>query len=125
MAASVCGTSATAKPRVVEVGDGEARAVDGDRALLDHVAEELGRRVEPDARPVDVVGLDAAHRPDRVDVALDVVAAERLAGTQRGLDVDARPGRKTPERGARERLGHDVERDPAVRDRDGGEAARR
>ena len=93
VAARVCGTSATAKPAVVERGDREARAVDRDRALLDHVAEELGRRVDPDARP-SPSRLDARTAPTAVDVALDVVAAERLAGPQRRLEVDARPGRE-------------------------------
>ena len=48
VAASVCGTSATAKPAVVEGGDGERDAVDRDRPLLDAVAEHIGRRVDPD-----------------------------------------------------------------------------
>ena len=100
--------SATAKPSVVERGDREARPVDGDRALLDDVAEELGRRVEPDAAAV-ALGLDAADGADAVDVPLDVVAAERLAGPERRLDVDARARREAAERGARERLGHGVE----------------
>ena len=60
-------------------------------------------------------GLDAPDGADAVDVALDVVAAERLAGAQRRLEVDARPGSRAAERGARERLGHRVERERARR----------
>ena len=89
VAASVCGTSATAKPAVVERGDGEARAVDGDRALLDHVAEDLVGRVDPDAPCRRPPASTRRTRADAVDVPLDVVPAERLAGPQRGLDVDA------------------------------------
>ena len=78
---------------VVERGDRQARPLDRDRALLDDVAEELGRSVEPDAAAV-AFGLDAADGADAVDVALDVVAAERLAGAQRRLEVDARSRRR-------------------------------
>ncbi len=60
--ASVCGISATAKPVVVERGDGQARALHGDRALLDDVAEQPpGRRRtrcggrRPPARPTRTV----------------------------------------------------------------------
>ena len=83
----MCGISATAKPSVVEGGDGEAHALDRDRALLDHVAEELGRR----STQRRALALVLAHaRADAVDVALDVVAAERLAGAERRLEVDTR-----------------------------------
>ena len=122
VAASVCGISATAKPGVVERRDGEARPLDGDRALLDGVAEDLRRRVDPDAATVALV-LDAADDADAVDVPLDVVAAERLARTERRLDVDARARGEAAERGARERLGHRVEGDPAAVERDRGQAA--
>ena len=60
---------------------------------------------------------------DPVDVPLDVVAAERLAGPERRLDVDAGAGREAAERRARERLGHGVEGDAPVGDRDRGQAA--
>ena len=47
VASSVCGMSATAKPSSSTRGDGERRAVDGDRALLDAVAGDLRRGIEP------------------------------------------------------------------------------
>jgi len=61
--------------RVVERGDRERDAVDRDRAFFDAVPQDVGRRVDPDRLP------DVPHMPDRVDVPLDDVAAERLAGT--------------------------------------------
>ena len=76
-------------------------------------ANTLGRHV---FRRLDlqafVVG--ASHPPEPVDVALDDVAAERLAGQQRRLDVDLHPGLQAPERAATERLRDDVEVDCAV-----------
>ena len=92
--ASVCGISATANAVVVERRDRQRDAVDRDRALLDAVAERApaaprrtGRRRPPARRRT---------RPTPVDVALDEVAAERLAGPQRGLEVDARPRPSRP-----------------------------
>ena len=77
VAASVCGISATAKPVVVERGDGEARALDRDRALLDARSGGARRARRPRSRLPVAFGLDAADGADAVDVALDVVAAER------------------------------------------------
>ncbi len=78
------------EPGLVERGDGERDAVDRDRALLDAVAQQLGRALDPDAAPV-ALRLDRGDAADAVDVALHLVAAERIAGTERRLDVDA-PG---------------------------------
>ena len=64
--------------------------------LLDAVAEQLAARLDPHAHAV-ALGLDRGDTADAVDVALDLVAAERIAGTQRGLEVDAR--RRTASRG--------------------------
>src|SRR5207244_2001694 len=63
---------------VVEGGDRQRDALDGDRALLDAVAEELGRRLDAQADAV-ALGVGAGHAPHAVHVALDVVAAQRLA----------------------------------------------
>ena len=63
-------------------GDRERDAVDRDRALLDAVAEELGRRLDPDPDAV-ALRLDRRDPADAVDMPLDVVPAERLAGAER------------------------------------------
>ena len=69
----------------------------------------------------------AAHAADRVDVALDVVAAERVARSQRRLQVDLGAGLEPCERATAQRLGDGVEGEPAVlhgRDREAGAADR-
>ena len=63
-------------------------------------------------------GVTEATRADAVDVPLDVVAAERVAGAQRGLQVDARAERLH----AGERLRDDVEREPPAAVLDDGQA---
>ena len=55
-------------------------------------------------------------------MSLDDVAAERLAGPERRLDVDLVAGRETAERGSAERLRHGVERDLVAVDRDDRQA---
>src|SRR5438876_6576099 len=90
---------------VVESRDRQRDAVDRDRALLDAVAEELGRRVDPDRLAA------RAHAAEAVDVTLHEVAAERLARTERRLEVDAVAGLQRTECRARERLVDDVERE--------------
>src|SRR5262245_40240555 len=97
------------KPALVQVGDRERDAVDGDRALLDEVAEEVPGRVEPDP-PALAFEVDRPNGPHPVDVTLDVVTAERLAGAQRRLEVHLAAERL----GARNGLPHDVEREAAV-----------
>ena len=92
---------------VVDSRNGKGHALDRDRALLDDVAQQLGRRGDPDD-PGEAL---LAHRVDlagAVDVALDDVAAEPVAGAQRQLEVDrvARPERA--ERAAPQRLLHHV-----------------
>src|SRR5919197_4652282 len=61
----------------VERGDRQRDAVHGDRALGGAVAQELGRRFDAHADAV-ALGFGAGDAADAVDVALDVVAAERL-----------------------------------------------
>jgi hypothetical protein len=51
------------------------------------------------------------------------MASERLAGPERGLEIDPRAPGKLVERRACERLGNRVERELAVLDGDGGQAA--
>ena len=80
------------------------------------------RRLDEHAQPLPFL-LDGPDAPDCVDVALDVVPAELLAGSDRRLDVDAYP----PARGFRascaDRLGNGVERNGSVGDRRRGQAA--
>src|SRR3954447_14318862 len=109
------------KPGAVEGSHGERDAVDADRALLDAVAQDVVGGVDPDAHAL-ALGLHRADPPDGVDMTLDVVAAERLAGAQRRLDVYVIPGAQPSERRPLERLGDRVEGDAPVRDANGGEA---
>ena len=94
---------------VVELGHRQRHAVDGDRALLDQVTENVRRDVEPDALAVGFV-VDGANGSDRVDMPLDVVPAERLSGPQGRLEIHLGAERLRPPF----RLDHDVERQPAV-----------
>ncbi len=68
-------------------GDGEADAVDGDRALLDQVAAEAVG--QPHGQSGRAVGLRGArdHGADAVDVALHDVAAEPVGEADRALEV--------------------------------------
>src|SRR5436190_4913156 len=84
--------------------DGQADAVDGDRALLDQVGGEGARAAEAVEEPVAVAG-DPLQASDAVDVALDDVAAHAVAHAERALEVDARPGGQLAEGGSPERLG--------------------
>src|SRR5439155_21194356 len=97
-----------ADPALVERCDRERDAVDRERALLDAIAEDLGRNMEQEPCPV-AVRLERADAPDAVDVALDVVAAERLAGSQRGLEVDLDALAELRKGCARERLRDSLE----------------
>src|SRR5436309_2509011 len=77
------------EPVLADVGDGQRHAVDGDRALLHHVAQQPGVGVDDDNAGEPLLpGL--AHDPQAVDVALHDVAAEPVGGPQRQLEVDRR-----------------------------------
>ncbi len=76
---------------VIERADGQADAVDGDGALLDQIARELGLGVDLQHPREPLL----AHRADgagAVDVALDDVSTEAIAGAQRELQVHDGPG---------------------------------
>ena len=104
--------------RVRDQRDLEARFIDrrhrqgdpvnGDRALLDAVPEQLGRRLDPHTNAVRR-GRHGCNRAGAVDVALHLVAAEWITGAQCRLDVDPVAERLH----ARRRLRHDVEGEPA------------
>src|SRR6185369_13575442 len=97
--------------------DRQADAFDRDGALLDAVADDLGRGFD-----LDPLVVDAANSPDSVDVALDDVAAERLPRAQGGLDVDSTAWLEPSQSGTAQRLRHCVEGNRSVRDLDRGQA---
>ena len=83
----VCGTSATSKPVVVDRVDGQADAVDADRALRRDVAQQRRRRARTRQRCARASSHDVQHAADAVDVAADQVPAEavgRAASRVRG-----------------------------------------
>ena len=93
-------------PSSCERGDGEADAVDGDRALLDDVAQHVARRGERrcgSSRRPAACALD--DRADAVDVALHDVATEAVGEAHRPFEVDrvagARARRASCGRGSR------------------------
>ena len=110
VAASVCGTSAIATqpgPRsaivrltpssVIEPFSTESRAISAGSSTV--------------RRAPSPSGSSARTRPTAVDVALDDVAAERLAGAQGRLDVHARARLEAGEGRAGDRLRNGVEGD--------------
>ena len=93
---------------VAECRDGQGDAFDRDRALLDAIAKELLGRLDRQPHAV-ALGLERADPADAVDMALDVVSAERLARPERGLEIDGGARDEPAERRARERFRHRVE----------------
>ena len=85
----VCGISHTSNPSSVSASTVSETPATADRALLDEVAQEVVRGHDLDDAGEAVSARSDAIVPDAVDVALDDVAAERLAGAQRGLEVHA------------------------------------
>src|SRR3954463_12965278 len=105
------------KSAVANSGDRQRDAVGGDRAFFDAVAQDLWRRL--DRQPATVaLGLDRRHLPDPVDMPLDVMAAERVSGSEGGLEIHlGAEGLR-----ARKGLGHHIEGKRAVRALRDGEA---
>ena len=98
---SVSGISETAKPSSRERADREADAVDGDRALLDDVARELGLGVDlDDAREASLVD---ARRPSPVPSTCPCTMCppSRSPARSAQLEVHRRAGAERAERGAR------------------------
>ena len=117
--ASVVGISptsnhATGLVRRAHRGDRQRDAVDRHRALLDQVARQARRHLDPHPLP-PVTRLAQRHGADAVDVALHDVAAEPAVRRHRPLQVDPVAGHETAERAARQRLGHHVDREPSAR----------
>ena len=96
--------TANANRAVVDVRDREADAVDGDRALLDDVAQHRRRRRDLDQRGTVGERLAPGDGADAVDVALHEMAAEPVGEPQRALEVDRVAGGERPEGGAGEGL---------------------
>ena len=88
----------------IYAGDGEADAVDGDRAFHRHVTFDFGRDAHAEP-PVGPFGCQARDAANAVHVALDEVAAEFLAAGERTFEIDARLGFHFAERGAAKRFG--------------------
>src|SRR2546423_2177656 len=109
---------------VAHGGHREADAVDGDRPLLHHVAEDrlVGGGDGDTGRPVGQ-RLLLENLADAVDVALDDVAAEAVGQPDGPFEVDPVAGAQGSEGGAAQRLLHGVGRPPAVAELHGGEAA--
>src|SRR3954447_16055728 len=104
----------------VGVDDRKGHAVDRDRPLLDHEAQEVRRR--PDAHDARVVALlDRLDAPGRVHVTLDEVPTEAVAHSQRELEVHSVPLLQAAERAAYQRLLHHVGLEAVAVDLDGGE----
>src|SRR6185436_18823697 len=76
---------------LADVAHGQRDAVDGDRALLDHVAQQRRLGVEGHD-PGEALLAHLAHDAEAVDVALDDVAAEAVRRAQRQLEVHAPVG---------------------------------
>jgi hypothetical protein len=88
---------------VALVGNRQRHPVQSDRTLLHAILSEILRDLGPEFAAV--LGVDRTGDPaDAVDVPLHDVAAERLAGAQRALEVDAGAGDGLAEPGAVERL---------------------
>ena len=88
-----------------ELGDGERHAVDRHRPLRDAVPQDFGWCLDEDAQAL-AFRLDRLDDADGVDMALDVVPAQLLAGPQRRLDVDPGLRREAAESRAADRLGN-------------------
>ena len=95
---------------VVEAGHGQADAVDGDRALLDHVAQHRVRRRSNSMSTASCSGSADAIVPTPSTWPCTQVAAERSPARSAGSRLTAAPGRSRPSVERSQRLGHRVER---------------
>src|SRR5580700_10342504 len=83
--------------------DGEADAVDGDRAFFGDVLAQILRDADGEP-PVVAFGNETRDAADSVDVALHEMAAEPRGGGERALEVDGLAGLLFAEGGAPERF---------------------
>ena len=72
-------------------GDGEADAVDGDRAFFGDVAAQILRDADGEP-PVFAFGREARDAADAVNVTLDEMAAEARSGGERALEIHGMAG---------------------------------
>src|SRR6056297_3532742 len=94
----------------VDAIDRQADTVQRHRTLVRNIARQALRRFEAHAPVVPVV-VDVDQRRHAVDVTRYEMAAERVAGLQRRLQVDRRPGRQPSQRGQLERFGRCIGRE--------------
>ena len=87
------------------VGDGQAHAVDGDRALLDHVALETVAELDRHAQRAVGARSPIDDGSDAVDVALYEVTAQAVSQPDGTFEVDRVAVREGPERRPLEGLG--------------------
>ena len=113
---SVCGMTDDREAVVVDAGDGQADAGHGDRALLDRVAQHLGRAPRS-ARLTASPSGSPTPLADAVHVALHPVAAQPVADAQRRLEVDAVAGRAARRASCAAASRHRVEREHRAVDR--------
>lgn len=106
---------------VVRGGDGEAYAVDGDRAFGDDVIDQVRGRLNGEA-VFFAVALDVDDATEAVDVSLHEVAAEGLVGGHCGFEVDLVADDELAELGASECFEDDVEGEGGFGDVGDGEA---
>src|SRR5262249_39299928 len=86
-------------------------------AFLDAVAKDVGRRLDPESCSLPL-RFRRSHAADPVHMSLDVMAAQRLPGPERRLEVRFGSERLRP----RERLRHNVGGEMTVVRRDDGQA---
>ena len=107
---------------VLDIDERQADAIDRDRTFAGHLGELSRRSAELHRTPIGVVvpGVDGA---DGVDMAGDVVAADRVAGSERLFEIDHRTGQQFAEVRPRERFFAGLKRQPVAVDADDGQAA--
>src|SRR3546814_14329147 len=93
--------------------DRQRDAIDGDRALGRDMRRERRGRRDGDGHAV-ADGFDRHDAPDVVDMAGDDMPAQLVADLQRAFEVQAAAGGPHPRRGARERFGARVDREPVT-----------
>lgn len=103
---------------VVDLGDGQAGAVEGDEALVHDVAQDVGAlllaRLEPQRHGV-AVGRDPDDLGRRVDVALHEVAPHARVGADGPLQVHAGSLGQSPQVREAQRLGRDAHFEAGLR----------
>jgi hypothetical protein len=97
------------------LGDRQADAVDGDRALGHDLVEEPLRRPDPHPPGSAVLLVDPGHLADRVGVPLDEVTVEGVADAQRQFQVHRGARRQVAQGAAVGGLGGDPGPEPSGR----------